>query len=424
MKSRCVICCAGPSLAKVPAEAFNGATVIGLSGAPNMRPDVRFDYWVLESECRISGRTMPSGVRGVASASCLQKLSGRRDGIAFQNGISFEELRASTGWTRCYRTLTAECILLAHHLGFKEVDLYGCDWSHVPGRPRRFLHESIETYEAVKFTGIRLLRHGGEPFRQIQLLHLIFNWQFCLAHPEVAKPVLETLMQTAIASFDFATLIVDTPEARQYLEGTTSIVASFQTHMMYQLSTYPPSLPNSYEAWCDHIKFLRIGPLEAANARAKLQAERFQRALADSPPEVQERHAKVVASMAERARKRQTVSPPLRISVPRTRVQGRHIGEIGEALKGHFPSPVADFDRDKVAVYGGKVLGQSVFFRPEDLQRYLRENPPAARPRKMAVAGAERVKKIDKAPCTNCGKPDPAKPFGSSAMVREELGGV
>ncbi|HVT80346.1 MAG TPA: hypothetical protein VHM90_06780 [Phycisphaerae bacterium] len=29
-----------------------------------------------------------------------------------------------------------------------------------------------------------------------------------------------------------------------------------------------------------------------------------------------------------------------------------------------------------------------------------------------------------RAPCGNCAKPDPAKPFGSPAMIQEELGGT
>ena len=64
-------------------------------------------------------------------------------------------------------------------------------------------------------------------------------------------------------------------------------------------------------------------------------------------------------------------------------------------------------------IYGGVICGLNVYYRPSHgtcancLQRtdIARELPP-----------------VPISPCTGCGKPDPAKPFGSPSMIAETLG--
>ncbi len=390
MKPRCVILCGGPSLANVDAKSLEGATVIALSSVPLTRPGIRLDWWVVDGARLIEKRRPAKDEKCSSFAAVLdsQKVE----------GISFEDLRKATGFDRCYRTLTAECILLAAHLGFAEVDLYGADWSASPRGPIRFLHESIHVRAAVRATGLKVTRHGAEAFRDIPFLEveLVVSGEFFRELRSLGSPNIHLIGRKVFIMGD----AVELTRARAEAGLESGEIIAVERGIMYAV---PPGEPD----WKSRPT------LDDMNKAADTHRQNY---IDAAPPEVRERHRRVLANMAERAaqRKPSSSTPPI-VNVGYDHAWTKD-GAMGETLKGHFAHLLADFDLDKVAAYGGKLWGQSVFLKPDDFQRYQRENPPKKLSGKAGIAQAQ--------PCTNCGKSDPAKPFGSSAMVADELGGV
>jgi hypothetical protein len=147
----------------VSASDLDG-TIIALSTAPALRPDLPFHWWAIEGEGNtIQRRPARPSDRFVAYSHVLT-----HNGLT---GVSFDDLRKSTGWRRPYSVLTAEAVLLAAHLGFRGVELYGADWTQGGIHPpMRFVRESVEVWAAVHHTGLSVTRHGA-PLCETPYLH-------------------------------------------------------------------------------------------------------------------------------------------------------------------------------------------------------------------------------------------------------------